>query len=178
VCRRFNRIATPLLYHTAVFENSCGIVPPCLPARKFHRTVHENPMLRPYVKAVKLYIEDLHDIRSLDEYDIANDFMIWFPNVTSFELQAGFANGKRKYTWPMIAEGVKHMPLIREISLHREDFDGLLICEVIQNLNIPSLRKLDISGMSGYTHPENDRKYEFKTSHFGEKPAKVGYPLF
>jgi hypothetical protein len=178
VCRRFNRIASPLLYHTAIFENSCGIVPPCLPARKFHRTVHENPMLRPYVKTLKLYIRDLHHILSLDEYDIANDFMVWFPNVTSFKFQAGFANGKRKYTWPMIAKGVKHMPSIREISLHREDFDGLLICDVIENLNIPSLRKLEIGGMSGYSHPENDPNGEFKSSHFGERPAKVGYQLF
>jgi hypothetical protein len=178
VCKRFNCIATPLLYHRAVFENSCGIVPPCLPARKFHRTIQENPRLRPYVKAVNLYIRDLHQIQSLGEYDIANDFMTWFPNVTSFELQAGFANGKRKYTWPMIAKGMEHMPLIREISLHREDFDGLLICDVVENLNIPSLRKLKIGGLSGYSHPENDFNYEFKTSHFGQRPAKVGYLHF
>jgi F-box-like len=178
VCSRFNRIASPILYHTAIFENCCGIVPPCLPARKFHRTMHKNPMLRPYVKAVQLYITDLHHIQSIDEYDIANDFMMWFPNVTSFELQAGFANGKRKYTWPMIAKGMKHMPSVREISLYREDFDGLLICDIIENLNIPSLRKLSIDGISGYTHPENDPNREFKTSHFGEKPAKVGNPLF
>jgi hypothetical protein len=174
VCKRFNRIATPLLYHTAVFENSCGIVPPCLPARKFHRTVQENPILRPYVKAVKLYIEEFHQIKSLGEYDIANDFMTWFPNVTSFQLQAGFANGKRKYTWPMIAKGMKHMPFMREISLCREDFDGLLICDVIENLNIPSLRKLKIHGLSGYCNLESDPSREFKTSHFGNRPAKVG----
>jgi hypothetical protein len=175
VCKRFNHIATPLLYHTAVFANSCGIVPPCLPARNFHRTAQENPMLRQYVKAIKLYIRDLYQIQSLGEYDIANDFMTWFPNVTSFELQAGFANGKRKYTWPLIAKGMKHMPFIREVSLYREDFNGLLICDVIENLNtIPSLRKLRLGGLSGYSHPENDFNYEFKTTHFGERPAKVG----
>jgi hypothetical protein len=180
VCRRFNHIATPLLYHKAVFKNHCGIVPPCLPARQFHRTVQENPLLRPYVKAVKLYIHDLYVARWQSEYDIANDdiandFMIWFPNVTSFELQGGFAT--RKFTWQMIAKAVKHMPSIRKISLDRDDF-AIRLCDVIENLNIPNLRKLEISGMQGSQNPENHLNCEHKTKHFGEKPAKVSYPFF
>jgi hypothetical protein len=178
VCRRFNRISTPLLYHTAFFEKSCSIVPPCLPARKFHRTMHENAILRPYVKAVRFYCDGLHHIRSLEQYDIANDFMTWFANVSSFKLHSGFANGKQKYIRSMIAKGMKHMPVIRDIALQGEYSDGFLICDVIENFNTPSLRKLHVHGMSDHSHPENDANHELKTSHHGEKPTKVSCPLF
>jgi len=149
VSKRFHRIIKSFLYHTARFPNSCGIVPPCRPAIRFHRTMKDNTSLRPLCKALDVYVSDIPGPKSMCDYDLANDLLSWLPNVKSFALQGGFGSGKARHTWALIQRAVEHMPLIENFTLHREDLSGLIVPPIIQHLNLPNLKKLTLNGITG-----------------------------
>jgi hypothetical protein len=171
VCQRLNRLVQPHLYHSIHFENSCSFVPPCLPTRRFYRTLKADPSLGRFCKELKIYVSDIPGVKSIHDYDLANELLCWLPNVTSFDLQGGFNGANGPALWAMVQRAVKHMPLIRHVSICREDVAGLLMTPIIEHLNLPLLKTLDIHGVSGVTNDGNDRQ-----EHFGAQPVKVSSP--
>jgi hypothetical protein len=147
VCHRFYEITKSIIYHTVRFETWCGIAPPCYTARCFYRTITDNHSLRPLCKELMVSIY-LSKPSSVYDYELAHDLSSKLPNIRCFSLQGGFSAGNARHTWTLIQQAVKHMPLIEHVSLSRMDFRGLTIPAIIENLNLPKLKSLRVTGIN------------------------------
>jgi hypothetical protein len=149
VCKRFREVGTPILYHTVHFEKGCGNVPPCIPAKLFHRTMRENPLLRSLCKALYISIFDRAGTRSWSDYKLTNELFTWLPNVNSFTINGGFDDGHAEHTWTLIRNAIECMPFISEFSIGRTGNGGLTIPPIIEHLDLPGWKKFSVSGITG-----------------------------
>jgi hypothetical protein len=148
VCKRFSCVIQPIQYRTIRFDNPCSLVPPCIPAKRFHRTIQAEPSLGRFCKELKIFASELRGVESANDYEIANEILCRFPNVTELNLQGGWNRNNRDALWSMVQRAVEHMPKLEKVTLRRENVRGLLLDPVIEHLTIPSLRTLEIDGMS------------------------------
>jgi hypothetical protein len=158
-CKRFQSVAQRLLYRTILFPNSCGLVPACQPARRFYTTLKSNPLLGTYCRMLNIYVavpkysssKGEVEKTEADDYNLANELLPSLPNVGHFTIQGGFDGGCSHLTWEMLRMAFKHMPFIKNVTFHREGFDGLLVDDIISNVNLPHLEKLSICGASKFS---------------------------
>jgi hypothetical protein len=85
-----------------------------------------------------------------DDYTLANELLSWLPNVRHFTIQGGFDGGNSHLTWEMLRIAFEHMPFIKDVTFYREGFHGLLVDDIINNVNLPHLEILSIYGASRF----------------------------
>jgi hypothetical protein len=151
-CKRFQGVAQRLLYRTILFWNCCGLVPACRPARRFHTALKSNPLLGTYCTRLDIYVST-RDFRKVDktvadDYNLASELLSWLPNVRHFTMRGVFDGGNSHRAWEMLRIAFEHMPFIKVAAFHREALHGLLVDDIISNVNLPHLEILSIHGAS------------------------------
>jgi hypothetical protein len=143
VCKRFNQLAVPFLYHDIDFNtNSEGhIIPPGFMASRLHRTIKENPSLRPLCRSLNITVDSVK--LSAEDFHIAVELLFWLKNVRSFMINGGFLYGME--TWPMLYHAFKYMPLITELSINRR-YSNLILSPILA-IKLPNLQSLRLSGV-------------------------------
>ena len=100
-----------------------------------------------------MYIPDYNEKKGPGSYLVAMDFADWLTRTRCLSIHGGFdGNGKKDniHTWALIRlivaryEDIEHVQLAREGCLH--------LVHILQWLNFPKLKKLDIHGISEWKH--------------------------
>jgi hypothetical protein len=86
----------------------------------------------------------------VEDFSIANDFVSWLPRVRCLSIHGGFER-RNEHTWAFIRNAVQHMREIQHLSISREGW-GLYLSPIVDTIDIPSLRILDIHGISRTTN--------------------------
>jgi hypothetical protein len=147
VCKRFGRLARPLLYHTISFDadpsaEKWSLVPPTLAATQLHSVMKNNPTCRFLCKELNINLANLNKDR-LEDYDLAKELLPWLTNVRTFSITSGFDD--RIYIWPILYTVFRHMTLITR--LHIECWGGLLFIASICLIDLPKLKSLSLVGI-------------------------------
>jgi hypothetical protein len=146
VCCRFNRIALPLLYRVIRFRFPRHIVPSTKAVKTLHSTLQKYPSLSQYCRRLSIRIVDSRSESRLEDFSIVNDIASWLTKVQCFEIHGGFDECNEQ-TWGFLRSAVQHMREIEHLSLSREAW-GLYLKPIMEHIDIPSLKKLDIHGIS------------------------------
>lgn len=141
-CRRFSRIVLPWLYHTIRFDYPHQMVRPTRAAKSLHRSLQENPSLLQHCRVLRIDTNGYLAGTIPADFSIANDFVSWFKRVRCLEVYGEFA---KIHIWPCIQTAVRHMPEIEHIAISGRWLD---LESIMQNVDIPTLRKLTINGFS------------------------------
>ena len=147
VCRRFHRVVLPLLYHTIRFDYPHQIVPPTTAVRRLYRGLQENPSLRQYCKAFSIHVSDIRSTSTVEDFFFANVFVSWLTKVRCLQIYGGFDKPHNEQTWLLIRNIVQQMREIEHLFIARECW-GLHLGPIMEQIDLPSLRKLEIHGIS------------------------------
>ncbi|KAF2420205.1 hypothetical protein EJ08DRAFT_702576 [Tothia fuscella] len=158
VCKRFHRCALPFLYSSFYNDECHTLVPPCEAITNYHRTIKRNQPLGRFCKTVKLKVGDVTSPKSPADYHIATEILCCLPEVTVFECRGGWNGTLGPYLWAMVANALKHMTNIKEMTLYRHATRGLLMTEIINNVRLPALEKLSLYGISAVRTDECGEK--------------------
>jgi hypothetical protein len=158
-CKQFQGMAQRLLYRSILFQNCCGLVPACRPARRFHATLKSNPLLGTFCRTLDIYVSTSEWMSSTgkvretvaDDYNLANELLSWLPNVRHFTIHGGFNRGNSNLTWEMLRIAFEHMPFIKDITILTQGLHGLLVDDIVNNVNLPHLETLSIHGASEFS---------------------------
>ncbi|PGG97544.1 hypothetical protein AJ79_09159 [Helicocarpus griseus UAMH5409] len=139
VCRRFNRIATPLLYAAI-----------CIRARQprgaiaLHQTLGKEPLLRQYCRSFSIHMNALQFGRP-KKYDtsMATDFASWLTKVRYLKICGGRHDEK---IWWFLRDFVQHKGKIEHLCV------GMVVAgsysgTIAEHIDIPSLRSLALHGV-------------------------------
>jgi hypothetical protein len=144
ICKRFNQLAIPLLYHDIHFDNSSrgrATVPPQFMANKLHRTMKNNPALRLLCRSLRISVHE-SDLTA-EDFHVAVELLFWLKNVKSFGVHGGFTYDME--TWPMLYHAFKSMPLITKLAISRCHFT--LSQSPILAIKLPNLQSLKLHGV-------------------------------
>jgi hypothetical protein len=144
-CHHFSRVGLPLLYRIIRFDYPHQTVPPTKAAKSLHRSLQKNPSLLQHCRVLRIDLGTYASELTPEDFCIANDFVSWFKRVRCLEICGGFANNWDEPTWTCIQTAVQHMHEIEHISISGLCLD---VGSIMQNFDIPTLRKLSISGYS------------------------------
>jgi hypothetical protein len=154
VCRRFNAIALPLLYESAVL-NYVGFIGT---SELLHRTMQENPYLRSLCKSIILDVWDAQSsFENLDitngVFDIINELFSWWTSVQSVYI-AGFETESPYHlrVWDLVQSACQNMPRLKELSVDMEA--PIHLCKVIETIQSSSLKTLTLKSYPN--EPESD----------------------
>lgn len=102
VCRRFNRLATPLRYSTIIVKG--------LHKARKAGLYRVNPSYRQFCQNIRLCISDVgfHGNMNKADWLIATDFFAGCTNVRCLEIHGGFEQHKKE-AWDFIVNLWKHM---------------------------------------------------------------------
>jgi hypothetical protein len=146
-CHRLNRLATPILYRT-IDLGSVNILRPNKAVKSLHRTLHQNPSLSQYCRAISIHASDITDAR---DFSIVFDFVSWLTQVRCFEIHGGFDPRYTKthttQTWDLIRKMVQCMREIEHLAISREAW-GLVLGPILKHVDLPRLKNLRIHGIS------------------------------
>ena len=147
ICHRLHRIVLPFLYHTIRFNYPQGTVPPTRAVRSLHRRLQKNPSLRQHCLVLWVNIDDIGSKAEVEEFFIANDLVTWLTKVRCLKIHGGFEGKRNAHTWALIRNVTQHMRELEHLSISRQGW-GLYLSPIIEHLEIPSLRKLNVHGVS------------------------------
>jgi F-box-like len=145
-CHRFNHVVLPLLYRTIRFNYPHRTVPPAKPVKSLHSNLQKNPSLWQYCRVLWIGIDNKSGIE-MEDFSIANDFVSWLTKVRCLKIQGGFEGKHNEHTWTFIRNGVRHMRELEHLSISRGGW-GLYLRPIMEWIDIPSLRKLEVYGVS------------------------------
>lgn len=147
VCHRFNQCILPLLYRSIRFDYPHGIVPPTTAVRRLYRSLQNNASLRQYCQTLSIHINDVRDTWVVEDFFIANDFVSWLTKVRCLQIHGGFDKPHNEHTWLLIRNVVQHMREVEHLNISRQSW-GLLLGPIMEHVDLPLLRKLNIHGIS------------------------------
>ncbi|KAK7752167.1 hypothetical protein SLS62_005911 [Diatrype stigma] len=174
VCRRFNRLATPLRYRTIIIN-------PLQQARK-KGLYRVDPSYRRFCRNIRLSIMESSLGPSMSKADwlIAADFFAGCTNVRCLEIRGGFEQYKQEL-WDFIGNLLKHMRGLQQISF--AGHGRLLLPHLMRFIDAASLHDLQDLSVHGVVDRRegsapvphwNRNKASFttlKVSNYEEDPA-------
>ena len=147
VCRRFQRIAVPLLYHTIRFEYPHRVVSPSRSVERLHSKLRINPSLRQNCRALEITIDDTRSEVQAEDCATANDLVSWLTGVRCLRIEGGFNEAWARPTWSLIRSMVENMHVFEHLSLSRHGW-GPYLGPIVENITFTSLKKLEVRGLS------------------------------
>ncbi|CAI6092848.1 unnamed protein product [Clonostachys chloroleuca] len=148
VCQRFACLAVPFNYHSIRFEWPTFVAPPSHRVRLLRDTLINNPSLGHYCQDFWFYISDFTTNVSPADFDVLIDLIGLLPDVKVLGIHGGFSLEQGEYTWESIRNCVQLMRRLEYLVLSREALAGLTLGPIMKELQIPSLRKLRVDGIS------------------------------
>ncbi|EAW10949.1 uncharacterized protein ACLA_065830 [Aspergillus clavatus NRRL 1] len=144
-CRRFSRIALPLLYRSISFT----LDPPAKHLQKLQAVLASSHLLRYHCRTLRIRVTDIWPLP--DEYfPLMNDLICSLPHVQSLVFNGGYGTNPEEM-WTMVRLASENMPHARSLSLSRV-CDGLHVRDILEHVDFPSLQTLDLHGIY---RPEN-----------------------
>ncbi|KAF2709129.1 hypothetical protein K504DRAFT_295783 [Pleomassaria siparia CBS 279.74] len=176
VCRRFMRIAQPLLFRAIGFKSPGSpyeTAPPSRSVRTLHHTLKETPRFQQYCRSLRIYIPDFDRSKTPHKYLVASDFAHWLTRTRCLSIHGGFQNSRQDRTcnastWALIRSFVANCRDVEHLQLSRESF-GLYLDPIFKWLDFPNLNTLSVHGISKWEHgkvelePEKRRTAPFKS---------------
>ncbi|KAJ3496348.1 hypothetical protein NLG97_g2720 [Lecanicillium saksenae] len=169
VDRRFNRLATPVLYKVfATSENPFRERQRLHKTELFLRTLKENPSLGVHIRGLCLYTAEGRDkYPELDVFDWVKELVTLAPNTTFLHVNGGF-DDFRGESLEIIGTAIVNMRRLRHLSLRRQGY-GPTLQDVAEGLRrswgIQSLSLNGVTAMTGITSPIIHEK-EYRTASF------------
>ena len=178
-CKRFNRLVLPFLYHSIRFVSPKRIAPATRALRILLRTLQSNPSLGQLCQCLRMHIPDIGFESIPEDFAAAEELTRYLVNLRHLYIHGGFSYRNRESTWNIIRSCVKHMGRLEELSLGREDLIGIEIPTLMRELQIPSLRKLQIHGASMADHDSAMKEHQVPPPSFLRKVFQLihsGFP--
>lgn len=144
-CHHFSRIALPFLYRIIRFDYPHWTVPPTKAAKSLHRSLQENLSLLQHCRVLSIDTKTYVSGATPEDFSVANDFVSWFNGVRCLKIYGGYAPGCNGHILACIQTAVQHMHEIEHISMSGCCLD---LRSIMQNVDVPTLRRLSIAGFS------------------------------
>ena len=141
VCRRFNRTAFPLLSYKLRID-----IPSKNGTERLYRKLQQYPSAQQHCRALTLAIDERSSIEKKD-YLHAIGMSSRLKNVRCLHIYGGFEGKQSKLTWAAISRLAEHMPKITHVSIGRHAW-GLYLQPILDHVQFPSLRRLQVHGIS------------------------------
>jgi hypothetical protein len=185
-CKRFQDVAQPILYCSIRF---CSVpplyelTPAHASARKFCASLTSNAQLGSYCKSLSIQSKvSAFKFRPSESYKtVANLFEVgdkvlsMLPNVRVFIFASGFDAGTSPQTWNMLRVAFQHMPFLTELSLNNTKMHGLLVNDIIRNINLPNLEILSLHGASNYLATPGQTEGEYTYTEVQNSRSEVRF---
>jgi hypothetical protein len=139
-------MALPFLYRT-IRSNLSRRLENNKAARCLHRILFKSPSLRKHCRVLSISIDDFMPWESADDFSVANDIVCWLTSVRCLMIYGGFMGSSKEGTWELIESAPRHMREIQHLYMSRHG-DSLPLVPVLGCINIPSLKRLDVHGIS------------------------------
>ncbi|KAH8801367.1 F-box domain protein [Xylogone sp. PMI_703] len=154
VCHRFHQIIIPCFYRIINLRHPNSVAPPSRRAARLHYTLEKNASFRQHCRSLSIYIPDMRTRPSHGGgFSVANDLATWLTKTRCIDIHGGFSlHGKDM--WAFIQNITRHMRELEHIHISRESWN-LLLPDIMAHIDLPSLVKLDIHGISESTSKEN-----------------------
>ncbi|OJJ99132.1 hypothetical protein ASPACDRAFT_43793 [Aspergillus aculeatus ATCC 16872] len=143
VCRRLAQIVLPLLYRDVLVRVAAGRALETLFA-----VLQKRPLYRENVRELVIQMDDYIDIHRRNFY-ITCDIITCVTNVRALT----FCGGWERYpdqTWGLVHRASRSMPALESLSLSRMG-TGLTVRDILDTLQMPSLRQLKLDGIAFQT---------------------------
>lgn len=152
VDRRFNRLATPILYRVfATDENPFHEATRIAKTRRFVRSLRANPALIRHIKGICLYVAEMgHSLPAPDAFEIVTELVTLAPNTEFLRVNGGFS-GYSKDNWGVIETALDHMSGLNCLNLSRQGW-GPTLEEVVRGVqSSQTIERLSLNGVTADT---------------------------
>ena len=155
---RFRCMTLPLLYRTLRCRKTSRALPPDRTATLLHRMLETHPSLRRCCRILSVTIDDLHAAGGPEDFRVLEDLAWWLTQTRCLSVHGGFER-HTAYTWKFVRDAVSQWRALEHLSLSRQCW-GLYLDPILEHLDAPSLKTLDLHGISaakyGYAllHPK------------------------
>ena len=184
-CRRFHRLATPLLYSRIALTLRWTINPPLSQSSDYmpiieervnelqnqhgghgvvclHRTLAANPALRRLCRDLNLDLSDTN-WQHPSFLECATDFVTWLTEVKSLRIHDGFGRARTSPVMGLLAKAARHMTALEKLTYTAHYHPGMRgelprefeMQEVIAGF--PRLRELNLAGCIKYFGADYDK---------------------
>ena len=159
LCKRFEEIAKPHLYHTIDLGTIAPM--PIRDRRKNHRrffqrlqrTLRENPSLGRLCRELHFHIDwaPTYTLPRIAHFRDAIRLLLHFPATRTLHVHGGF---EHRETWMILRNALRNMPSMQSMVLSREGAGGPPLVQMSDDLNLPDLHSLSLHGPSdGFFDP-------------------------
>lgn len=156
VCKHFCELARPHLYHTI----DLGTIAPT-PIRKasgnrrlrrLQRTFQGNRYLADLCKSAHIHIDfAARYVPRVEDYREGSELLTLLTGLRSLAVHGGFEHLE---AWLMLHDPLRNMPALRSMSLSRELDSGPPLIQISNDVDLPNLLELSLSGPSdGFLYP-------------------------
>jgi len=154
VCRRFNRIATPLLYwqiniNCQVDSITNWSLLTAAAAKKLHRSLRRQPNLWSYCRRLTIHAAGAEHAEPGSNISyIANDFVTWL--TAARYLSISYLSPRNEGAWSLVRTALEHMTNLVALDLQCDGDENIDIGEVVEafgDRQHPYLRTLELTGI-------------------------------
>lgn len=153
VCRRFHRLVLPIMYRTIVF----GLGPMITSGESFmlfHRTMRENPALRPLCRRLDIQLEWFSLINK-EKYQHWGDLFAWMTRLHTLKFAVDLRPGQfsglvpladdlhNSLAWNLIRSAGQHMPELAYFQIQGL-FCRMNLRDVVKHAPLTSLKVLRV----------------------------------
>ncbi|KAJ5116179.1 hypothetical protein N7456_000527 [Penicillium angulare] len=147
-CHHLYRIAIPLIYRNLRLRFSQRILRPACSSGNLLRTLNADPSLATFCYDLGLVVFDACPARCEADFKKFEYFLPWFKNVKVLHLEANFDRNSRGASWRFIQRCAQRMPRLESLFLKGRNWAAPSIPDVLQQIQIPTLRELTVDGKS------------------------------
>lgn len=145
VCHRFHQIALPLLYRTIRFDKPHLVVPPTNAVKSLNRSLQQNSSLRRHCRVLVITINDCEPWTIKQDFSIAKNLISWLNEVRCLKLVGGFGCRRMNNTRAFCRIVCQYLSRVEHLFVSRNGWD-IYFAPIVEQLNVPSLRLLQVSG--------------------------------
>ena len=149
-CRQFCRLVLPFNYHSLRLSFPRRMIYPVCSTRKLVRTLEADTELSVFCRELTIRLSNVCPGRCKTDCECLGPLLPSFRNVKALNLKANFESSSQ-HSWEMIERCAQHMPRLETLCLSAEHLTGPTVVDVLQNLQISTLKALSIRGMSKST---------------------------
>lgn len=146
-CRLMRSLCLPLLYQDIHFHYPAHMIPPTQPVKWLHRSLQYDRDLAGHCRTLVVKGKDNTSKLRADDSAIVTDLMCWLTSVRHLHFYGGFQGSQSHDLWGLIRAAGEHMKRVESLSLSRQ-YWGLKLQQILDNVEIPSLKSLTLHGIS------------------------------
>lgn len=183
-CRRFSRLAKPLLYYSLDFRHRFDCIPLPNALKSLQRTLQTYPQLGHFCQRLRLRVES-HDLSSEirtinggkeyeEEFSCLKQLCSALPNVKFLEICGGF-NYWSHQTGDFLQTCAENMPTLEHASFY-QNYGRPYAAIIVKYFRSPSLKKLQIIGRHAFRYGIETIKVRMQEAVFYESLKKKKKP--